>query len=58
MSNLYRALREAGASTDVATNAAAEVAAVHIRPSSLAKDLKVIKWLAGLNLALIAALFV
>lgn len=59
---LYRALKEAGASDDAATKAAESVAAyeskfaeVRADIAEVKGDLRLVKWMAGLSLAAIVA---
>ncbi|HSF30288.1 MAG TPA: integrase [Candidatus Tectomicrobia bacterium] len=49
---LYDALKEAGASEEKARKAAEAVAAFDQRFSTIDKDLSVLKWMVGTNIAL------
>jgi hypothetical protein len=49
---VYDALREAGASEERSRAAAGAVAKHEHRPSTLGRDVTLLKWMAGLNTAL------
>ena len=55
MSSLYDALRAAGAGDESARKAAEEVAGYDNRFAKLEADVAIVKWMAGFNLALTAA---
>ena len=53
---LYDALREAGVSQDKARAAAEEVATYDSRLNKIEKDLAVLKWMVGFNMAMTASI--
>ena len=55
MSNLYDALRSAGAADESARKAAEEVAAYDNRFAKAENDLNLLKWMVGFNLAVTVA---
>ena len=56
ISEVYDALREAGASEEKARKAAEAIAAYDNRFNKIEQDLAVLKWMAGTNLAIAIAL--
>ena len=52
ISGLYNALKEAGVSDEKAINAAQEVASYDNRIGKIEKDLAVLKWMVGFNMAM------
>ncbi len=56
ISGLYDALMEAGASKERARTAAAEVATYDNRLNRIEKDLAVLKWMVGFNVAMTASI--
>jgi hypothetical protein len=56
MGKLYAALREANVAEDKAREAAEEVASFETRISDLTADMRLLKWMAGFNLALTIAI--
>lgn len=55
LAELYRALRDAGASEDQASKAATEVAGFENRLNAVERDLAVLKWMVGTNVAMTLA---
>ena len=55
MSEVYDALKEAGAGEEKARAAAEAIAGYENRFAKIGQDLAVIKWMAGFNLALTTA---
>ena len=56
ISDLYHALKEAGASEEKAMKAAEEVATYESRLSKIEQDLAVLKWTVGFNMVMTAGI--
>ncbi|MDE0485376.1 MAG: hypothetical protein OXH80_00155 [Nitrospira sp.] len=58
LAKTYEALKDAGASDDKAREAAEEIAGFENRQAAIEADMKLLKWMLGVNLAFSLAILV